>query len=83
MYIVCYICGWKQESKVELMKHRREKQIQHVRLCQYFAKGCCDFTSEDWWYRHVLPSPKAIKIFKCGICETTFESTFELIENQL
>ena len=65
--IVCYICGWKQESKVDLMKHRREKHEEHVRLCQFFAKGCCDFTSEDCWYKHEFPSSQTIKIFKCGI----------------
>ena len=40
--IVCYICGWKQESKADLMKHRREKHEQHVGPCQYFHKGCCN-----------------------------------------
>ena len=67
--IVCYICGWKQESKADLMKHRSEMHEQHVRLCQYFAKGCCDFTADDCWYRHELPRSQTIKIFKCGICE--------------
>ena len=80
--MVCYICGWKLESKVDLMKHRREKHEKYVRLCQYFAEGCCDFTSEECWYKHELPSVQTIKKFKCGICEKVFDFKWDLMKHR-
>ena len=70
--IVCYICGWKVDSKEGLMKHRQEKHEHQVRTCQYFLQGACDFSAEDCWYRHETPKTQHIKVFKCSICDETF-----------
>ena len=48
--IVCYICGWKSDSKGDLMKHRIENHVQRLRICQYYVKGVCEFEPEVCWY---------------------------------
>ena len=51
------------------MKHRKKKNVQHVRICQYYVKDICEFDSEDYWYRHDASSPQTISDFQCTLCE--------------
>jgi hypothetical protein len=80
--IVCYICGWKVDSKGDLMKHRKEKHIQHVRICLYFEKGNCDFDAEDCWYQHKSALPQTIKEFKCSLCGDISKTKPDLMKHR-
>ena len=80
--IVCYICGWKVDSKGDLMKHRKEKHIQHVRICLYFEKGNCDFDAEDCWYQHKAALPQTIKEFKCSLCGDISKTKPDLMKHR-
>ena len=79
--IICYICGWKLENKMDLMKHRKEKHEQRVRTCQFFIKGTCEFSASDCWYNHDS-SHQTIKEFKCSICAITFDLKFDLMRHR-
>ena len=60
--IICYICGWKLDSKGDLMNHRKEKHLHRV-ICQYYVKGVFEFEPEVCWYRHESPSSQTITEF--------------------
>ena len=49
--IVCYLCGWKLNSKRDLMVHRKEKHLKNVRMCLHYSEGHCEFSDEDCWYQ--------------------------------
>ena len=50
--IVCYLCGWKLKNKDDLIKHRKEKHEERVKVCIYYSKGMCHFDDGDCWYQH-------------------------------
>ena len=73
--INCYLCGWKLKSKRDLMLHRKERHKQNVRMCLYFAQGCCEFSDEDCWYQHKTKNSlltQTLKEFKCSLCGQSF-----------
>ena len=79
--IICYICGWKLDSKEELMKHRKEKHERSVRICQYFIKGCCERSASECWYKHDSANHN-IKEFKCSECDIVFDWKFDLMKHR-
>ena len=79
--IICYICGWKLDSKEDLMKHRKEKHERSVRICQYFIKGCCERSASECWYKHDSANHN-IKEFKCSECDIVFDLKFDLMRHR-
>ena len=79
--IICYICGWKLDSKEELMKHRKEKHERSVRICQYFIKGCCEHSASECWYKHDSANHN-IKEFKCSECDIVFDVKFDMMRHR-
>ena len=78
--MICYLCGWKLQSKQDLMVHRKEKHKQHVRICQYYELGCCDCSDVECWYKHEKPQSEIE--FKCTLCEKTTNTKAELIKHR-
>ena len=64
------------------MKHRKEKHVHRVRICQYYVKGVCEFEPEVCWYRHELPSSQTITEFKCSLCGKIANSKPDLMKHR-
>ena len=52
-----------------------------MRTCQYYIKGCCDFSASDCWYKHDS-SNHSIKEYKCNLCDITFDLNVNLIRHK-
>ena len=49
----CYSCGEIFSTFADLMIHRREKHIDKINKCRYYAEGSCKF-GQRCWYSHEM-----------------------------
>ena len=50
--INCFICGKTFNSKIEVMKHRKQSHGKVVEPCNKFVRGECPFQDDFCWYKH-------------------------------
>ena len=48
----CTVCGKRNKSKGELMRHRKVKHPHTIRTCRFFLEGICDFPDNVCWFNH-------------------------------
>ena len=69
------------------MNHRKEEHP-FKKKCRYFAKGECNFSSEDCWYVHGedgkddTNTNQVEEDFECFVCKNLFPSKYDLMEHK-
>ena len=83
---VCYTCKEEFQSYWHLMNHRKKEHPSN-KICRYFKDGCCEFTDEECWYRHLdAHQNKTQDILKphlsCQLCNENFGEKSDLMKHK-
>ena len=73
----CYTCKKEFYGYFELMAHRNYEHPSN-KVCRYFKRDECIFSSEKCWYKHTTQSEndreKQVSEFPCQHCNETFKA---------
>ena len=56
--VKCYICKEKFKTRDIFMKHKKEKHLDNVQICDNFLKNNCHRNDGGCWYKHNTEEPK-------------------------
>ena len=50
--VQCFICSETFDSKYDMMIHRKKSHSNHIKQCNKFLQGSCQFQESFCWYNH-------------------------------